>query len=77
MVEIEQSLQQLTVGGSTKLDEESEQSKQELLQELKRQKVASTALRDMCEEALSRTVYERTWQKIKGIKATNDGVALA
>ncbi len=30
----------------------------------------------MCEEALSRTVYQRTGQKIKGIKATNDGVAL-
>ncbi len=76
-VEIEQSLQQLIVGGSIELDEESEQSKQELLQELKRQQAASTALRDMCKEALSRTVYERTGQKIKGIKATNDGVALA
>ncbi|MCJ1314317.1 hypothetical protein MMC25_007998, partial [Agyrium rufum] len=76
IVEIEQSLQQLTVSGSTEPDEESEQSKQELLQELERQQAASTALRNMCEEALSRTVYERTGQKIKGIKATNDGVAL-
>ena len=31
----------------------------------------------MCKEALSRTVYKRTGQKIKGIRATNDGVALA
>lgn len=77
MVEIEQSLQQLTAGGSTEPDEESEQSKHELLQELERQQAASTALRNMCEETLSRTVYERTGQKIKGIKATNDGVALA
>jgi hypothetical protein len=77
MVDIEQSLQQLTVGGSTELDQESEQSKQELLRELERQQAASTALRNMCEEALSRTVYERTGQKIKGIKATNDGLALA
>lgn len=77
MVEIEQSLQLLTVGRSTEPDEESEQSKQELLRELERQQASSTALRDMCKEALSRTVYERTGQKIKGIRATNDGVALA
>jgi hypothetical protein len=77
MVEIEQSLQQLTAGGSTEPDGESEQSKHELLQELERQQAASTALRNMCEEALSRTVYERTGQKIKGIKATNYGIALA
>jgi len=77
MLEIEQNLQQLKVRGSNGSDEESDQSKQELLQELERQRAASTALRDMCEEALSRTVHERTGQKIKGIKATNDGVALA
>ncbi|KAG4435557.1 hypothetical protein IFR05_008968 [Cadophora sp. M221] len=77
MVEIEQSLQRFTVGGSTERDEESEQSKKELLRELERQQAASTALRNMCEEALSRTVYQRTGQKIKGIKATNDGIALA
>jgi predicted nucleotidyltransferase len=76
MVEIEQSLQRFTVGGSTERDEESEQSKKELLQELERQQAASTALRNICEEALSQTVYERTGQKIKGIKAANDGVAL-
>jgi len=77
MVEIEQSLQRFTVGGSTERDEESEQSKKELLRELERQQAASTALRNMCEEALSRTVYQRTGQKIKGVKATNDGIALA
>jgi len=31
----------------------------------------------MFEEALSRTVYERTGQKIKGVKATNNSSALA
>ncbi|KAL5313286.1 hypothetical protein ACEPPN_019019 [Leptodophora sp. 'Broadleaf-Isolate-01'] len=77
MVEIEQSLQRFTVSGSIERDEESEQSKKELLQELERQQAASTLLRNMCEEALSRTVYQRTGQKIKGIKATNDGIALA
>ncbi|PVH69236.1 hypothetical protein DL98DRAFT_474010 [Cadophora sp. DSE1049] len=77
MVEIEQILQRFAVSGSTERDEESEQSKRELLQEFERQQAASTLLRNMCEEALSRTVYQRTGQKIKGIKATNDGVALA
>ncbi len=51
MVEIEQSLHRFTVGGSTERDEESEQSKKELLQELERQQAASTALRNMCAEA--------------------------
>ena len=37
MLEIEQHLQQLKVRGSNGSDEESEQSKQELLQELERQ----------------------------------------
>jgi hypothetical protein len=31
----------------------------------------------MCEEALSRTVDERTGQKIKGVKATNYSAAVA
>ena len=31
----------------------------------------------MCEEALSRTVYERTGQKIKGVQATSYSFALA
>jgi hypothetical protein len=75
--ELERSVQHITVGGSTEADEESEQSKEELLEELKRQQAANTTLRDMCEEALSQTVYERTGQKIKGVKATNDSSAIA
>ena len=77
MVQIEHSLQKLTVGGSTESDKESEQSKQELLQELKQQQASKITYREMCEEALSATVYERTGQKIKGVKATNDSSALA
>jgi len=76
IIEIEQSLQRFTVGGSIERDKESEQSKKELLQELERQRAASTILRNICEEALSQIVYKRTGQKIKGIKAANDGVAL-
>ncbi|XTI90271.1 hypothetical protein V2W45_1522116 [Cenococcum geophilum] len=80
---VEHSLQQLTVSGSSKLNArskqsgESEQSRQELLQELGRQQAANTAFKEMFEEALSRTVYERTGQKIKGVKATNNSSALA
>jgi hypothetical protein len=74
---LEHSLQNFTADSKTEADEESEQSKEELLEELKKQQAASTALRDMCEEAFSQTVYERTGQKIKGVKATNDSSALA
>jgi hypothetical protein len=76
IVEIEQSLQRFTMDTTTVQDEESDQSRRELLQELEKQQLASTILRDTCEEALMRTVYQRTGQKIKGVKATNDGVAL-
>lgn len=77
MVQIEQSLQQLAVSGSTELDKDFEQSKQELLQELKKQQASNITFQQMCKEALSVTVYERTGQKIKGIKATNNSSALA
>jgi hypothetical protein len=77
MVQIEHSLQQLTVGRSTESDKESEQSRQELLQELKQQQASNITFREICEEALSATVHERTGQKIKGVKATNDSSALA
>lgn len=75
--EIESSLEQLSVGESTRLSEESEESRQELLQEIRQQQASNNALRKMCEETLSRTVYERTGQKIKGVKATDDSFALA
>jgi hypothetical protein len=31
----------------------------------------------MCEEALSKTIFERIGQKIRGVKATNNSSALA
>jgi hypothetical protein len=68
---IECSLQQLSVGASTELSKESEQSRQELLEEIRKQQASNDTFRKMCEEALSRTVYERTGQEIKGVKATN------
>ena len=74
--EIERSLQQLSVGTSTEFSEESEQSRQELLEEIRKQQASNDSFRKMCEEALSRTVYERTGQKIKRVKATNYSFAL-
>jgi hypothetical protein len=76
-MEIESSLQQLSVSDCTQLSEESEQSRHDLLQEIRQQQASNDALWKMCEEALSRTVYERTGQKIKGVKATNYSSALA
>lgn len=73
---IESSLQQLSMGGSSQPSEESEQSRQELLQEMRQQQISNDTFRKMGEEALSRTVYERTGQKIKGVKATNYSAAL-
>ncbi|KAF2196382.1 hypothetical protein GQ43DRAFT_405229 [Delitschia confertaspora ATCC 74209] len=80
--EIERSLQQLMIGMSSELSDglkqskESEQSRQELLQELRSQQTTNAAYREMCEEALSTTVYKRAGQKIKGVKATNNSAAL-
>jgi len=80
--EIDRSVQQLTLSDSGELghvsrqSEESEQSKQELLQELGKQQAANNAFKEMCEEALSKTIYQRTGQKIKGVKATNNSSAL-
>ena len=77
MIQIERGLQQLTSGGSSWPDKESEQSKQELLQELTKQQASNTSFQRVCEEALSTTVYERTGQRIKGVKATSDSSAVA
>ncbi|RFU32971.1 hypothetical protein B7463_g3375, partial [Scytalidium lignicola] len=74
--EIESTLQQISVRDSAQQDEESEQSKQDLLQEIRQQQAANDAFRKTCEEALSRTVYERRGLKIKGVKATNHSSVL-
>jgi excinuclease UvrABC ATPase subunit len=77
MIQMEHSARQLTLGERNTPDEESERSKQELLQELTNQQCSNTSFRKMCEEALSTTVYERTGQRINGVKATNDSSAVA
>ena len=75
--EIENDMRQLMARNSAQLSEETEQNKQDLLQEIQQQQASNDVLRRMCEEALSRTVHERTGQKIKGVKATNHSSALA
>ena len=75
--DIESTLRQLSVGDRTHLNEESEQSRQDLLLEIRQQQASNDAFRKMCEESLSKTVYERTGQKIKGVRATNYSSALA
>jgi len=74
---IEQSLQQVSLISNRDPSAESQQSKQELLAEIQIQKASHDNFRKMCEEALSKTVYERTGQKIKSVKATNNSTALA
>ena len=80
--EIELSMQRLPAGNENELVatspelQASEQSRRELLHELENQQVANQIFVKMCEEALSQTIYQRTGQKIKGVKATNNSSAL-
>jgi hypothetical protein len=80
--EIELSMQQLPADNGNELVaaspqlRESEQSRRELLHELKKQQAANQTFIKMCEEALSQTIYQRTGQKIKGVRATNNSSAL-
>ena len=58
-------------------DQETEQSRQDLLQEMQQQQASNKTFREMCDELFSRTVYERIGQKIKGVKATEGSIAVA
>jgi hypothetical protein len=71
------ALQQISISDGIQHDQETEQSRQDLLQEMQQQQASNETFRKMCEEVLSRTVYERTGQKIKGVKATEDSTAVA
>jgi len=75
--DIERALLHISVADNTQASGESAQSRQELLQEVRQQRASNDAFRRMCEEALSRTVFERTGQKIKGVKATDHSSAIA
>jgi hypothetical protein len=75
------AMQQLTTSGgefrSLLQDRGSEQSSREYFHELERQRVTHKVLKEICTEALSQIVYERTGQKIKSVTATNNSSALA
>tara|TARA_R110002003_G_scaffold1184_5_gene22603 strand:- start:10606 stop:11091 length:486 start_codon:yes stop_codon:yes gene_type:complete len=80
--EIELSMQQLPAGSDNDSRATSpqlrgsDQSRRELLHEFENQQAANQTFIKMCEEALSQTVYQRTGQKIKGVRATNNSSAL-
>lgn len=80
--EIKRNVQQLPAGDCNQLVAaspqlvEAEQSRRELFNELEKQQAANQTFIKMCEEALSQTVYQRTGQKIKGVRATNNSSAL-
>jgi chromosome segregation ATPase len=79
---IELSMQQLPTGNDDELTaasprlREAEHSRKELSHELEKYRAANQTLIEMCAEALSQTVYQRTGQKIKGVRATNNSSAL-
>ena len=64
------------LGSVSQQSRELEQSRQELFYKLRRQQAANKAFKELCKEALSKTFYKRTGQKIKGIKVINNGIAL-
>ena len=74
--EIESTLQHVSFHDGVQRDEETEQSKQELVQEIRQQQASNETFRKICEEILSRTIYECTGQKIKGIKASEDSTSV-
>lgn len=80
--EIKRNVQQLPAGDCNQLVAaspqlvEAEQSRREFFHELEKQQAANQTFIKMCEEALSQTVYQRTGQKIKGVRATNNSSAL-
>lgn len=79
---IELSMQQLPTGSDNELGtvlsqiRGYEQSRRELVHELEKQRATNQTFIRMCEEALSQTIYQRTGQKIKGVRATNNSSAL-
>ena len=77
IVGIESAIQEISVYETTGQGVELEDSRQELLQAMRQQQASNDTFRKVCEEVLSRTVQERTGQKIKGVKATNYSSAVA
>ena len=73
----DRSLQEFSNQGMIQQNEESEYYRQELLHEIRQEQASNDTFRKVCEEALSTTIYRRTGQKIKGVRATQYSTALA
>lgn len=74
--ETERTLSQISISDCNRLSDESEQSRRELLQEIRQQQALNDVFRRMCEEALAITVSERTRHKADGVQKTNYSPAL-
>lgn len=57
--------------------EEAHEETSELLEELRQQRATTEALLKTCEAALTRTNNQPSGQKIRGIKSSNHGTAVA
>ncbi|KAJ0415416.1 hypothetical protein BJY00DRAFT_293548 [Aspergillus carlsbadensis] len=71
MTALEKDQQQLAVIDGTERSEESQLSLQEVLDDLSQQQAANDARWQAFDEELSKTVFERTGQRIRGVRATN------
>ena len=72
---VESSLARLSVGSNNMQSAEVEQSRDELLAEIRHQQASNGSFRRACEDALSETHHKRTGQKIKNVRAIEDSAA--
>ncbi|KAL4884610.1 hypothetical protein BJY04DRAFT_215072 [Aspergillus karnatakaensis] len=77
VTELEDDQKQLSLLNFKYGDEERQCNWQELLEDLRQQQAANDARRQAFDAELSSTVRQRTGQKIRGVKATNNSAALA
>ena len=74
---IEQNLLQLANQVSSQLSVREAESRDELLQEVRRQAISNELWRKACDEAIAQLSQERTGHKIKGTIARDNSNALA
>ena len=77
IVGIESAIQQISTYENTERGEELEESRRELLQEMRQQQASNETFRKVCEEVLSRTIQERTSQRIRNVHAILNSSAIA
>ena len=72
---VESSLARISVRDNNPQAAKDDQSRDELLAEMRHQQASNTSFRRACEEALSETHYKQTGQRIKNVRATDDSAA--